>query len=227
MPTRIVQGEVGTRDVTTRTVIPTTAEPRWPPFERVAETIATPRRPFRPHRHERVEVLTYVIEGSASYGYGPSPPDLLVGGSTRLLTAPTSVSHAISPGTGQTIRWFAVVVSLPAGTVTEPRLQSGQAKPTRVQPDGTIVRRLVGPGTDLSSAVGLEGEAIDFRSEGVTFRKIGHDHAAVCYALSGRGRVDDDVLEGGEAALVEDSAGIALQGPPGFQVVLVRAPRTP
>jgi quercetin 2,3-dioxygenase len=225
MSTRIVRGEVGTRDATTRTVIPTVAQPRWLSFERVAETIATPRRPFRPHRHEGVEVLTYVIEGSASYGCGPSSPDTLVTGATRLLTAPTSVSHAISPGKGQTVRWFAVVVSLPAGTAAAPRLQSGQADPTEVQPDGTIVRRLVGPGTTLTSSVGLEGEAIEFRSEGATFRKVGHDHAAVCYALSGRGRVDNDILDGGEAALVEESAGIALQGQPGFHVVLVRAPR--
>lgn len=225
MSIRVVRGEIGAKDVTTRVLIPTVTQPRWPPFERVAETIATPRRPFPPHRHEGVEVLTYVIEGSASYVYGAGPPDALASGSTRLLTAPSPVSHAINPGKGQTVRWFAVVTSLPAGESTLPRLQSGQANPTSEQPDGTILRRLVGPGSLLTSSVGLEGEAIEFRSSGTTFRRVGHDRVAVCYALSGRGRVDSEILDGGEAALIEQSAGIALQGHPGFQVILMRAPQ--
>jgi redox-sensitive bicupin YhaK (pirin superfamily) len=227
MSVQVTRGEINAKDVTTRTVIPTAARPRWPPFERVAETIATPRRPFPPHRHEEVEVLTYVIEGSASYVYGPGPPDSLAPGSTRLLTAPRPVSHAINPGTGQTVRWFATVVSIPAGMPAEPRLQSGRADPTGMQPDGTVVRHLVGPGTSLTSSVGFEGEAIEFRSTGTTFRKVGHDRVAVCYALSGSGTVDNELLDGGEAALIEQSAGIALQGQPGFRVVLVRAPRSP
>lgn len=225
MSIRVVRGEIDAKDVTTRTLIPTATQPRWPPFERVAETIATPRRPFPPHRHEGVEVLTYVVEGSASYVYGPGPPDSLVSGATRLLTAPTPVSHAINPGKGQTVRWFAVVASLPVGRAAAPHLQSGRAEPTGIQPDGTIVRRLVGPGTTITSAVGLEGEAIEFHSTGTTFRKVGHDRVAVCYALAGRGRVDNEILEGGEAALIEQSAGIGLQGQPGFRVGLVYAPR--
>jgi quercetin 2,3-dioxygenase len=225
MSARVVRGEIGTKDVTTRTVLPTATQPRWPPFERVAETIATPRRPFPPHRHEGVEVLTYVIEGSAFYAHGPGRPDSLVAGSTRLLTAPSAVSHAINPGEGQTVRWFAAVVSLPPGVAAEPRIQSGRAEPTGVQPDGTVARPLVGAGTTLTSSAGFDGEAIEFRSTGTTFRKIGHDHVAICYALSGHGRVDSELLGGGEAALIEQSAGIALQGDPGFCVVLVRAPR--
>jgi redox-sensitive bicupin YhaK (pirin superfamily) len=225
MSIQVARGEIGAKDVTTRTLIPTAARPRWPPFERVAETIATPRRPFPPHRHERVEVLTYVIEGSASYLFAPTPADPLVPGSTRLLTATTAASHAINPTKGQTVRWFSSVTSLPEGVSGAPRLQSGRAEPTGLEPDGTIVRRLVGPGSSLTSSIGLEAEAIDFRSNGTTFRKIGHDHIAVYYVLSGRGRVDNEIVEGGEAALVEESAGIALQGSPGFSAVLLRVPR--
>jgi hypothetical protein len=90
---------------------------------------------------------------------------------------------------------------------------------------GTILRRIAGPGTTLRSSVGIESEAIEFRSTGATFRKVGHDRVAICYALSGRGRVDDQVVEGGEAALVEQAAGIALHGQAGFRIVLVHAPR--
>lgn len=227
MTVRIVTGEIGAKDATTRTVLPTGAQPRWPPFELVAETIATPRRRFPPHRHEGVEVLTYVIEGSGTYELGTGSPEPVAPGAARLLIAPTSVSHAINPGKGQTVRWFSVVIRLPAGIGPAPRLLSAQPRETGDQPDGTVVRRLVGPGTTLPSLAGLECDAIRFHSSGASFRKIGRDRVAVCYALSGRGAIDNVPTEGGEAALIDDSGGIAIQGQAGFHVVLAKAPRGP
>jgi redox-sensitive bicupin YhaK (pirin superfamily) len=172
-----------------------------------------------------VEVLTYIVEGAASYEFGPGPADPLTSGSVKLLTATSDVAHSINPGKGGTVRSFAVVALLPPGATGSPRLQSGNAISAGIQPDGTVVRSLVGPGTALTSMAGLAGETIEFRSAGTAFRKVGHDRVAVCYAISGRGMVDSDVLDGGEAALVENAAGVALQGQPGFHVVLVSGPR--
>jgi quercetin 2,3-dioxygenase len=225
MTVRIVRGEISSKNVTTRTVIPTAATPKWPPFERVAETIATPRRPFPAHRHEAEEVLTYVIEGSAVYALAPGPSEPLSPGSTKLLTAPTPVSHSINPAKGQTIRWFALVATLPGGVASAPRLQSGRPTPTPVQADGTVVQPLVGTRSGVSSSTGLECDSVEFREEGTSFQKVGHDRVAVVYALSGPGVVDNLAIEAGEAALVEEAAGIALQGDPGFHVVLCSAPR--
>ena len=227
MSIRVVAGEIDAMDATTRAVIPTAMQGRWPPFERVAETIATPRRRFPVHRHEGVEVLTYVIEGSGSYEFESRAPDLVATGSTQLLTAPAAVSHVINPGKGQTIRWLAVIAALPAGKATEPRLQSSGGVESGVQPDGTIVRAVVGPGTKIQSAVGLKAESIQFVEEGTSFRKIGHDAIAVCYAMGGTGRIDNLPLEGGEAALVDESSGVAIQGDIGFRLVLLRVPRGP
>lgn len=225
MSLRIVPGEIGAKDATTRAVLPTASQPRWPPFERVAETIATPRRRFPPHGHSGVEVLTYVIEGAGTYEYGAHPPEAIVPGSARLLVAPIPVSHSINPGKGQTIRWFAVVASLPPGSVSDPQNLSVQSDLSPVQPDGTAVRRLVGPAGPLRSVTGLECETIAFESRGAAFRKVGHDRLAVCYALSGRGAVDNQPLDGGEAALIDGLAGISIAGAPGFQVILTTAPR--
>ena len=55
--------------------------------------------------------------------------------------------------------------------------------------------------------------------------KVGHDRIAVCYAFSGRGAVDNEGLDAGEAALVEEAGGIAIAGQTGFHVVLVSAPQ--
>jgi quercetin 2,3-dioxygenase len=225
MSVRVVVGEVGVRDVTTRVTIPTTALPRWPPFERVAETIATPRRPFPLHRHEGVEVLTYVIEGQAAHEFGPAPPATMGAGAVMLINAAKPVSHAINPGKGHTVRWFSAVATLPAGSPPSSPLQLGQVNPVGEGTDGALVRPLVGPGSSLPSAAGLEATIIEYGSDGTSFHRVGHDRVAIFYALRGRGRIDDSVLDGGEGALVEGAAGVALHGQPGFHVVFVSAPR--
>ncbi|MCI4350485.1 MAG: pirin family protein [Thermoplasmata archaeon] len=225
MSIRVVPGEISAKDTTTRTVIPTAAQPRWPPFERVAERIASSGHRFPPHHHAGVEVLTYVVEGSGSYEFGPGPPDALVAGSTHLLTAPEPVAHAIRLEKGQTIRWFALVATLPPRSPTPLRLQSARAVVSGVRDDVTHVQPIIGAGTPIASAVGMEAEVVEFHGSGASFRKLGHDRVAVGYALSGRGAVDNEAVDGGEAALVEGAAGVALHGRPGFRVILVSAPR--
>jgi redox-sensitive bicupin YhaK (pirin superfamily) len=226
MSVRVVLGEISAKDATTRAAIPTTSQGVWPPFERVAETIATPRRRFPPHRHVRAEVLTYIIEGSGTYEVAPEAPIAVAAGATGLLTAPTSLSHSINPGQGQTIRWFGVVATLPPAATASAGVQYGQAVREPGTPDGAMAQRLIGAGSGILSAVGLECEVIEFPSTGTTFRKVGHDRIAVCYALAGRGGVDNQAIEIGEAALVEDAAGIAVHGKPGFRVIITSAPRT-
>ncbi|HXW32998.1 MAG TPA: cupin domain-containing protein [Acidimicrobiales bacterium] len=225
MSVRIVPGEISARDVTNRVAVPTSGLPKLPPFERVAETIATPRRKLPLHRHDHAEVLTYVIEGSGFYELAPNSPEPVVEGSLRLLTAHASASHAINPGKGQTIRYFAVVTTLLANGASATKLQSMQAVESAVQPDGTSFARLVGPTTPVRSAVGLEAEAIRFQSDGTSFRQIGHSTLGLAYALAGRGTLDGEPIEIGEAAVIRDAAGIALQGRAGFRVVLLRVPR--
>ncbi|MCI4373608.1 MAG: hypothetical protein L3K02_08215 [Thermoplasmata archaeon] len=225
MSVRVLLGEISGKDATTRAVIPTTGQLPWPPFERVAETIATPRRRFPLHRHAAAEVLTYIIEGSGTYEVAPHSPVPVAPGATGLLTASTSLSHAIHPGQGQTIRWYAVVATLPAASSAPAGVEYGQAVPEPGMPDGITAHRLLGPGTRIASAIGLECELIEFPSNGTTFRKVGHDRIAICYVLAGSGSVDNQALETGEAALVDDAGGIALQGRPGFRVILTSAPR--
>jgi redox-sensitive bicupin YhaK (pirin superfamily) len=226
MAVRVVLGEISAKDATTRAAIPSAGLPRWPPFERVAETIATPRRRFPLHRHEGCEVLTYVIEGSGSYEFGNDPPRTLSAGATHLLTASTNVAHAINPGKGQTIRWFAVVAALPPGSTAPVRVQSTHVRPGPGSTDGTAVRRLVGPGSGIESSVGIECELIEFPSNGTTFRRVGHDRIAIAYTLSGRGSVDNQTVDAGEAALVDDAAGVAIGGRAGLRLMLTTAPRS-
>jgi len=225
MSVQVVPGEIRAQDATTRAVIPTSSAPEWPPFKRVAETIATPRRRFPPHKHEGVEVLTYVIEGSGTHEFGSDPPWSVQPGSTSLLTAPTAVAHSMNPGKGQTLRWFGILVALPSGATGSVRLQSSRPEASGVQPDGTILRHLVGPGSSITSTIGVECEEIEFRNSGIAFRRVGHDRVAVAYIISGRGQIDGAGVETGEAALAQDAAGVGIQGRAGLKLMFASAPR--
>lgn len=226
MSVRVVSGEISTKGATTRVVVPTSAQPRWPPFERIGERIATSRRPFPPHRHERVEVFTYIVEGSATHQIGTAPPEALARGAAVVLTATDPISHTMNPREGQTVRWVAAVATIPPGKAAIPRIQTALHPRPEPQPEGTVLYRLLGPGAPLASAVGMECAALEFVSEETSFVRVGHDRVAACYALSGRGTVDNAQVEGGEAALIEDAAGAAIHGLQGMRVLIMTAPRT-
>ena len=170
-------------------------------------------------------MLTYVVEGSGTYELLAGPAEPVAAGSVHLLTAPSTVGHAINPGKGQTLRWFGVVVSLPEAAPHEVRDRSSPAGEPEAGPDGFSFRSLVGPGSPIPSAAGMEVASLHFAFEATTFRPMGHASLAVCYALAGRGRIDSEGIEGGEAALIDETAGIAIHGEPGFRAVIVRVPR--
>ncbi len=222
---RLVPGEVQARNATTRMVMPTSTQPAWAPFERVGEVLVTTAREFPSHAHQRQEVLTYMVEGFAIYEREEESPQRLLPGAIRLLTSHGKSTHRIKPERGGPIRWFSVVVGLPKGAEDEVRLQIGRSTPEGVPGEGAIVRPLVGPRAKISSARGLESTDVEFMESGTTFQKVGHDRRGVVYALSGRGMIDSQALDVGEGVLVENAAGIAIQGLPGFRVVLSTMPR--
>jgi len=210
--------------VTTRTVIPSAQLAVWSPFVRVGETIATPRRRFSAHTHERQEVLIYLIEGAAGHSAGGGPPEDLEDGSVLFLTAISSVPHVVNPRPGRATRWFSVVTELPADSTGDGSRQIYRPTPTGVQPDGTNVTRLLGEGSMVRPRSGLEVTDVLFSEAGTAFRRVGPRHRSVFYALAGRGAVDNLPLEAGEAALVENSAAVSLSGNPGFRVIHATAP---
>jgi redox-sensitive bicupin YhaK (pirin superfamily) len=224
---RIVAGEIDTRTVATRLVIPSAGQPVWPPFLRVAESIAARGRTLPPHAHEREEVLTYVTEGFAVYQLGRDPPDALSQGAARLLTTGARVEHRVSPAQGGAIRWFNLVVGLPSAETRAPRIQSAPANSPTVEIDTVRVRPLVGPRAPMSSAVGLECQELVFVNASTTIPRVGPRRRGILYALAGRGTVDDLPVEAGEAALVEGVPGIAVHGGVGFRAMLATAPTEP
>ena len=226
MVVRIVPGEISAKDSTARVVLPTAAQPKFVPFERIAETISTPSRKLPFHKHEAAEVLTYIIEGSGEYDFAGAPPDPLQTGDVRLMSAPSTGAHAINPGKGQMIRDFAVVASIPTGSAPA-TVGSARVRESAPQPDGTATAKLLGPLAALKSGAGLECSSVRFVSPGTSFRRLGHGFTLIAYALSGRGRIDSEGIEGGEAAIVTDAAGFSIQGSAGFHAILVRAPTLP
>lgn len=221
---RVAPGELDSSIVTTRLLVPTAAQPSWSPFQRVAESIANRARQLPTHAHERVEVLTYVTEGFATYQLEAGTPESMQRGGGRLLTTPGRVTHRISPAHGGAVRWFNLVLSLPMPTAGAPRLQQiGPDAPT-VEEGPVRIRPIVGPQAPMSSSAGFECQEIQFRSEGTTFSRIGTDRRSLFYATSGRGSVAQQPVEAGEVAFIEGMPGISIQGDGGFSGILAIAP---
>jgi redox-sensitive bicupin YhaK (pirin superfamily) len=176
------------------------------------------------HAHEREEVLTYVTEGFASYQFESGPIQPLRRGSGRLLTSPGRTTHCISPTQGGAIRWFNLVLSLPASSTGVARLQLMDPQEPAIEEDTVLVRSIVGPRSAMTSSAGLVCEELQFRTEGTTFRKVGPAQRALFYAMAGRGSVAHQPIESGEVAFVEGMPGIALHGEAGFGGIFASAP---
>jgi len=221
---RVVHGEIDTKVVATRLIIPTRAQPEWPPLLRIAESIASRSRQMPAHAHEGAEVLSLVIEGVATYQLGAGAAERLTPGCARLLTAPQRAMHRLSPAEGGAIRWFNLVVQLPPGTLGENHLQSATPSSPVVEVDDMRLRRLVGSSGPMVSVSGLECQEMTFPRESTTFPRIGANRKAVLYVLSGRGSVDSDPVELGDAAIVENLPGVAIHGEAGLEAILMTVP---
>jgi redox-sensitive bicupin YhaK (pirin superfamily) len=231
LPTiRLVAGEIDSRTVATRLLIPTAAQPAWAPVRRLTESLASRGRTLPMHAHEQEEVLTYVIEGFASYQLEGEPPQVLPQGSARLLTAASRVNHRVSPSEGRAVRWVNLVVGAARPAVGPARLQAYSPSRPPDLVDQVEVRTLVAQGGPMVSAAGLECREMTFGEASTTFLPVGPERRAVLYALAGEGSVDAHHVEGGTAALVDGATAVALRGQAGFRAIVAIAPsptRTP
>ena len=223
---RLVHGEIDSRVVSTRLLVPTASQPAWPPFRRIAESIASHGRQLPAHAHELEEVLTYVTEGFAAYQVEDGPVDSLPQGSARLLSAPSRVTHRVAPSRGAAVRWFNLVVGLPKGASGTPQLQSAGPERPSLDVDDVRVLPLVGARAPMVSATGLECQDMVFSQRSTTFLRVGELRRAVLYALAGQGTVDQEGVSAGSAVLAEGLPGVALQGSPGFRAIFATAPRS-
>lgn len=221
---RIIPGELENRKAATRLVIPNSKQPEWPPFMRVGEVILNRLQTFPPHPHENEEVLTFVVEGLATYVVDSGKPESLRPGSARLLSAAATVQHLITPARSGPIHWFNMVVTAPTSTGTKPRLQGSEPPTAPKYDEDAHVRNLVGGGGPMASVAGLEVSEIAFVVPSTTFRRVGHGRRALVYALAGHGAVDERPVDSGEAALIEGVEGISVGGDTGFRVIVATAP---
>ncbi len=221
---RVVPGEISSGTVTVRLGLPTSTLPAWPPFRRLAEGIASRGRRLPPHAHEREDVLTFIVEGFASYQLEDGPVASLPQGAARLLTAVRRTTHRVDPAEGAAIRWFNLVVDLPPSYVGRDDLQSVGPETSSLEIDNVRVRKLVGPRGPMRSGAGLICEALTFPDASTTFRRVGAGSRALLYVSAGAGAVDEQPIAAGESAFLEGVPGVSVRGTPGFQAVWATAP---
>jgi redox-sensitive bicupin YhaK (pirin superfamily) len=220
-----VSGEVQSGATTARVLVPSSMAPNWAPFTRVVETIATGSRTAPSHAHEHEEVLTWVVEGFASYQYESGEAAAAHTNSVLLLDAPTKVSHRVSPAQGGTVRWVSLVLSLPQPESGASRLQTERSTESEIQSEGSFVRPLVGTGSKVPTLTGLVAREIRFAEASTTFQPVGRGRRAILYVLAGRGAVDTQAVQVGEGILAENVSGLAVHGRPGLSILLASAPR--
>ncbi len=222
---RVIAGEIDTRQLTTRLLVPSAQAPNWSPFVRVAESIASRGRQLPAHSHDHEEVFTLVTDGFAAYQLADGPVELLPPGAARLLVSPSKTPHRVSPAQGGAIRWFNIVLSMPDGGDGKLDLQSAGPGGPGFELDLVHVRPLVGPSAPMHSRSGLECQVLTFTEDSATIPKVGRDRRGLFYVLSGAGTIDDQPVEAGEAALIEAAPGVTIRGDLGFRAVLATAPR--
>jgi quercetin 2,3-dioxygenase len=222
----VAAGQIDLSDVSARVLFPTLQQGPWLPFERFAETIATARKKVGLHDHKEEEVVVYVLEGSVDHEDGQGLHTALGKNSILLLTAKGELHHELGMQKGRVARWISIVLRLNPGAAPLPTsTQVGVVPKTAPAADGTTTRRLVGPGSLVTSPTGLELDDVEFSQSGTCFCRVGRDRQCVTYVLKGTGKIDDQRVEQGVGALLENVSGVSFTGTPGFRVLLATAPR--
>lgn len=222
---KIVRGEIDASDRTTSLLFPNRDQGPWLPFERFAETITTSRTKLERHPHRGEEVLLYVLDGEIEHVDGSGHRETLGAGSLAFLTSHEEMSHELATVKGKRARWLSIVVRIPWHTDPPPtKIQiKGVGDPTQAA-DGTIQTPVVGPLARADSFSGFQLLDLEFAKDGTAFFRIGRDHRAAAYVLTGSGKIEGSRMEPGSGVLMENLPGLAIGGTPGFRVALASVP---
>jgi len=227
---RVTSSRIELDDVSGRVLFPSPLQGPWLPFQRFADTLTTGGGDDpEGHTHREEEVLNYVIEGRVDYEDDAGHRSVLEPGSVELLTAREETRHKLmGPAPGPRTRWASVVVRCPASIGAPAHRFQVASGPTPI-PSGeaALVRFLVGPDAPVASGCGLECIEIGFRAHGRYVCPVGGRRRVVAYVFEGSGSVDDQLLEVGVGALMENVTKVSIQAKSGTRLLLASVPRTP
>jgi len=223
---RVVASRMELDDVSGRVLFPTPAQGPWIPFVRFAETVATGGDiDAEGHPHRQEEVMNYLLEGRVEYEDDVGHRSVLEPGTVVLFTAREEARHNLIPNQTPRARWLSVLVRCPPTAGGPPHRVQIAPVPVPVRPgEGTLERPLIGPEAPLASSAGLECVDIEFRATGRCVCPVGRERRAVAYVYDGSGWVDDQPLDAGAGALLENAVEVTLRGESGTRVLLATAP---
>ena len=225
----VVRSHPDLSDPSSRLLMPTAEQGPFPPFDRVAETIAASRIQEGLHPHLAEEVVAYVLDGQVRHEDGAGHHSILRPGSVLVVTAHEEVRHELTmqpSQEGRSARWLSIVLRLPWHTEAPPTsVQIKDAGDAIESVEGIVQRPVVGSQARADSALGLECTDIEFARETDATYPVAQDHRGVAYVLQGRGLNEKEPVEAGFGALFEDIQRLALHGSPGCRVFLASVPR--
>jgi quercetin 2,3-dioxygenase len=215
-------------DVSGRVLFPSPVQGPWLPFLRFAETATTGAQDDSGvHSHQGEEVLNYILEGRVEYEDDVGQRSLLDPGAIVLLTARTEAHHNLTAKPPPRSRWLSVVVQYPLGVGAARHPVQIASKPNASrESEGSVERRLVGPGAPIASASGLECLEIQFREAGQCVCPIGPERRAVAYLFEGSGSIDGLRVDAGAGVLTENSRELEFRCTSASRLFIVTASRT-
>ncbi|MGA7923476.1 MAG: pirin family protein [Thermoplasmata archaeon] len=220
-----IKGEIDTTDVSVRRLFPTSKVKEWLPYKLFGETIATSRKRPGAHSHAAEEVVTYVLEGYVDYVGSQGPQVSLHAGCVLTLTASATTSHELAMRKGRTARWIGITLPITLTREGEPPVvQTSEVSRPEASPDGSISVPVIGTGGPVRLKSGLNLADVAFVEEGTAFVRAGADRRTIVYSISGSGSVDQQHVHAGNGVLLDGVGAIALQGLPGFRVIVASAP---
>ena len=227
-PPRIVQARSSPMElegIRGRVLFPGPQQGPWPPFERLAESVATGGGAKDLHTHSGEEVVNYVLAGAVLHWDSEDHAVELNEGAVTLLRATDEIRHDIVPKLRSDARWVSVTLHW-TGAVAGPETpyQFGRGVAETSREPGLRVLRVVGASTPVRSALGLDMSDWTFSQS--SSREVALDPARrlVAYVLDGTVEIEGRTVASGGGILAEGVSSLRVAASTGARMLLMSVP---
>jgi redox-sensitive bicupin YhaK (pirin superfamily) len=214
-----LDGEVG------RTLFPTPSQGPWWPFAALVDCSVTGAEDPSPHPHRDEEAVNYVVQGELTHEDEPGKVTSMPAGTVAVLTTRAEQLHDIGPRGKGPSRWVALKLRLPSDApVPRETVRFGTGVEASARSKGVAERRLVGPGTGVSSGAGLQVSDLRLGRVAKTTVRVGPGRRAVAYVLAGSGRIGGQAVAEHEGVLSEGMSSLPVEAGAELRILFASAP---
>ena len=187
------------------------------------QDVVAPGGGFATHAHDNMEIVSVVLDGVLEHRDSMGNGSQIRPGEVQLMSAGRGVTHSEFNGADAPLHFLQMWV-FPRDRDTEPRYEQRRFADDEL---GDALRLVVSPdGADGSLTIGQDARLRYGRlGPGATVtHALPAGRAAWLHVARGAVRVDDERLEAGDGAALEEPSSVTLAGDPSAEVVLWELP---